>query len=114
MLLTSLNSTISVLRPVEFVVATLYAKDPIVEAPYAIPSAVDAVVEIPGMPALIRTSEAIVDTCVETTLLRPMKAPVRVLRDELVVVAIPRAVDAVVEIPGMPAVVNANPLIVDT
>ena len=86
-LLTSLNANVRVLRPVELVVATLYARDPIVDAPYAVPSAVEAAVEIPGMPALIRTSEAIVETWVDTTLLRPMKAAVKLLKLVELVVA---------------------------
>ncbi len=106
MLLTPIKSTVNVLRPVELVVATLYASDPTVEAPYAIPSAVDAVVEIPGMPALIKTSDAIVETCDETTLLRVMNASVRELKPVLVWPAIAVAVETPVEIPGILAVSN--------
>ncbi len=75
-----------------------------VDAPVAMPRAVEAVVLMPGMPALIKTSDAIVDTWVETILLRDMKADVKEETELLFSVAMPRAVDAVVDMPGMPAV----------
>jgi hypothetical protein len=47
---------------------------------------------------------AIVDCCVETMLLRPKKLPVKLLNPVEFNVAIPKAVDAVVEIPGIDVV----------
>ena len=47
-------------------------------------------------------------------LLKPTNEPLRVLSEVLVPLATPRAVDAVVEIPGMAAVMKAMPVMVDT
>ncbi len=57
---------------------------------------------------------AIVETCDDTTLLRPMKLPVKVLRLVLFTVASPKAVDAVVEIPGIVAVSSVSPVMLLT
>ncbi len=56
----------------------------------------------------------IVDCCVETTLLRPTKLPVKLLKPVELTVARPKAVDAVVEIPGMDAVSSVSPVMLLT
>jgi hypothetical protein len=99
-----------------------------VDAPVATPRAVEAVVEMPGMAAVAKAIPVIVETWVDTILLRPMKEPLRVEREVLVLLvsvrtlpatvlalyAVPRAVEAVVETPGIARVSNAIPLMVDT
>ena len=82
--------------------------------PLATAIAVEAVVEIPGMAAVRKAIPVIVDTWVDTTVLRPKKSPLSVDNEVLVPLATARAVDAVVEIPGMDAVAKATPEIVDT
>ncbi len=98
------------LRPITLEPRTLRP----VDAPVAMPRAVEAVVEMPGMPALIKTSDAIVDTWVETILLNEMNADVKEETELLFSVAMPRAVEAVVETPGMLTVRSATAVIVDT
>ena len=83
-------------------------------APPAIPRAVEAVVEMPGMPAVSSAIPVMVDPWVETTLLRATTLLVSPDIFVLAPPAIPRAVEDVVEMPGMSAVRSAIPVMVDT
>ncbi len=113
-LLKPIKEAVMVLSPVEFVVARTIALPPTVDALYATPRAVEAVVLMPGIEAVRSATALIVDTCVETTLLSDVKEVVRLPAVVDAPVAIPRAVEAVVLMPGMPAVRSATALIVDT
>ena len=57
---------------------------------------------------------AIVDCCVDTMLLRPKKLPVKLLNPVEFKVARPKAVDAVVEIPGIDVVSSVSAVILLT
>jgi hypothetical protein len=56
----------------------------------------------------------IVDCCVDTMLLRSKKLPVKLLKPVELRVAIPKAVDAVVEIPGIDVVSSVSAVILLT
>ncbi len=86
----------------------------VVEAPYAVPRAVEAVVETPGIEAVRRATDVIVDTWVLTTLLSDVKEVVRLPAEVEAAEAVPRAVEAVVLTPGMLAVRSATDVMVET
>ncbi len=100
MLLSPRKLPVRLLNPVEFKVAS--------------PKAVDAVVEIPGIVAVSSVNPVMLLTDVETTLLKPVKLPVRVLRDVLVALATLDAVPAAVEMLLMFSVRITVCAIVDT
>ncbi len=86
----------------------------VVEAPNAVPRAVEAVVETPGIEAVRRATALIVDTWVLTTLLSDVKEVVKLPAEVEAADAVPRAVEAVVETPGIEAVRRATAVMVDT
>ncbi len=113
-LLSAVNAVVRVLTELLVLFATVRVVPATVDALYAVPRAVEAVVEMPGMPTVRSATPVIVDTWVETTVLNAVNAFVKEDTELLFSVAIPRAVEAVVEMPGMPALIRTSDAIVDT